>query len=90
MVREPLVDIRWAGSHFRDKWADWEGAHRQMLERYPEFETVPTGKARLEGQLAFAIAAQGRRKEALAQVGRTLRWNWRKPGGVLRCSWSPG
>jgi glycosyltransferase involved in cell wall biosynthesis len=83
VVREPLVDIRWAGSHFRDKWADWEGAHRQMLETFPEFETVPTGKARIEGQLAFAIAAQGRRKESLAHVRRTLRWNWKEPRAYL-------
>ena len=83
VVREPLVDIRWAGSHFRDKWADWEGAHRQMLATFPEFETVPTGKARLEGQLAFAIAAQGRRKEALEHVRTTLRWNWKEPRAYL-------
>jgi glycosyltransferase involved in cell wall biosynthesis len=83
VVREPLVDIRWAGSHFRDRWPDWEGAHRLMLDRYPEFETVPTGKARLEGQLAFAIAAQGRRKEAVEHVRSTLRWNWKEPRAYL-------
>ena len=83
VVREPLVDIRWAGSHFRDKWADWEGAHRQMLGDFPEFETVPTGKARLEGQLAFAIAAQGRRREALSHVRTTLKWNWKEPRAYL-------
>jgi glycosyltransferase involved in cell wall biosynthesis len=83
VVREPLVDIRWAGSHFRDRWPDWEGAHRLMLDRYPEFETVPTGKARLEGQLAFAIAAQGRRKEAVEHVRTTLRWNWKEPRAYL-------
>lgn len=83
VVREPLVDIRWAGSHFRDKWADWEGAHRFVLERFPEFDEVPSGKARLEGQLAFAIAAQGRRVEAIRHVGTTLKWNWREPRAYL-------
>lgn len=83
VVREPLVDIRWAGSHFRDKWADWEGAHRFVLDRFPEFDGVPTGKARLEGQLAFAIAAQGRRREAIRHVGTTLKWNWREPRAYL-------
>lgn len=83
VVREPLVDIRWAGSHFRDKWPDWEGAHRFVLDRFPEFDEVPSGKARLEGQLAFAIAAQGRRGEAVRHVGTTLRWNWREPRAYL-------
>ena len=90
VVREPLVDIRWAGSHFRDKWPDWEGAHRQMLAAYPEFAQVPTGKARIEGQLAFAIAAQGRRAEAVRHVATTLKWNWREPRAYLALAVASG
>lgn len=90
VVREPLVDIRWAGSHFRDKWGDWEGAHRYVLDRFPEFDEVPSGKARLEGQLAFAIAAQGRRREALQHVRTTLKWNWREPRAYLALAVASG
>lgn len=90
VVREPLVDIRWAGSHFRTKWPDWEGAHRFVLARFPEFDEVPTGKARIEGQLAFAIAAQGRRGEALRHVGTTLKWNWKEPRAYLALAVASG
>src|SRR4051794_16504523 len=63
---EPLLRMRWiVQSHFRDQWADWEAALAQVLERNPEFSGEPRGRARIEGQIAVAIAAQGRRHDAL-------------------------
>jgi hypothetical protein len=64
-----------------------------LLERYPEFSTSPRGIARVSGQVAFAQAAMGHRREALRWAGRALRRNPREPraylaagvaGGVLR------
>ena len=45
-----------------------------LLEQHPEFAVDRRGLARIEGQQAFALAALGRRREALAQARRdTLR-----------------
>jgi hypothetical protein len=77
---DPLLRMRWiVQSHFRDQWADWEAALAQVLERNPEFSGEPGGRARIEGQIAVAIAAQGRRHDALRQIRTTLGWSWREP-----------
>jgi glycosyltransferase involved in cell wall biosynthesis len=81
---EPLLRMRWiVQSHFRDQWPDWEAALQQVLERNPEFSSEPRGRARIEGQIAIAIAAQGRRADALRQVRTTLGWSWREPRAAL-------
>ena len=81
---EPLLQMRWiVQSHFRDKWPDWEAALGLVLDRNPEFAGQPAGRARIEGQRAFAIAAQGRRGDAVRQVRTTLGWSWREPRGYL-------
>jgi hypothetical protein len=81
---EPLLRMRWiVQSHFRDQWPDWEAALTQVLDRNPEFSGEPKGRARIEGQIAVAIAAQGRRKDALEQVRSTLGWSWREPRAYL-------
>ena len=81
---EPLLRMRWiAPSHFRDQWPDWEAALTQVLDRNPEFSGEPAGRARIEGQIAVAIAAQGRRADAVRQVRTTLGWSWREPRAYL-------
>jgi hypothetical protein len=44
-----------------------------MLERHPDIAQSPVGSARAYGQLAFADAALGRRREASRWAGRALR-----------------
>jgi hypothetical protein len=84
VVPEPLLVMRWiVRSHFREQWPDWEAALGQVLDRNPEFSDEPRGRARVEGQIAVAIAAQGRRKDALRQVARTLRSSWREPRAAI-------
>ncbi len=84
VATEPLVQVRWVvRSHFREQWPSWEAALRQVLDRNPEFSGVPRGRARVEGQIAVAIAAQGRRREAWRQVRTTLGWSWREPRALL-------
>ena len=81
---EPLIQVRWTvQSHFRDQWADWEAALTEVLDRNPEFAGEPRGRARVEGQIAVAIAAQGRRREAFERVRATLGWSWREPRAYI-------
>ncbi|MCU1498789.1 MAG: wfgD [Acidimicrobiales bacterium] len=84
VVVEPMVEMRWiVASHFRLNWPDWEAALGQVLERNPEFSSVPAGRARVEGQIAFAIAGQGRRREALSRSATAWRLSWREPRAYL-------
>jgi hypothetical protein len=46
-----------------------------LLDRYPEFRSVPAGEARVSGQIAFAYAAQGERKQAMRWAAHTVRRN---------------
>lgn len=81
---EPLLQMRWiVKSHFRDQWPDWEAALTQVLADNPDFDRVPAGRARVEGQIAVAVAAQGRRREALSHIARTLRSSWREPRAAV-------
>lgn len=81
---EPLLRVGWdVQSHFRDQWPAWEAALSQVLDRNPEFASEPRGRARVEGQVAVAIAAQGRRSEALEHIRATLGWSWREPRAYL-------
>lgn len=84
LVREPLFRVRWqVRSHFRDNWDVMERALRYVLEEFPEFRDDGPGLARIQGQRAFATAAQGRRGEALKLIGETVRANWRELRAVL-------
>ena len=88
---EPLLRMRWiVQSHFRDQWPDWEAALTQVLDRNPEFSSEPKGRARIEGQIAIAIAAQGRRRKALRHVRTTLGWSKTEPRAVLALAVAAG
>jgi hypothetical protein len=49
-----------------------------LLDRYPEFRTVPAGYARIAGQVAFASAASGDRRKAVSWIWKTVRANPRE------------
>ena len=49
-----------------------------MLEKHPEIARDRRGAARIHGQQAFALAAQGQRREAWAQWRTTVRENPRE------------
>jgi len=84
VVPEPLLQVRWiVRSHFRDQWAEWEGALSQILRDNPDFDRERRGRARIEGQIAVAIAAQGRRVDALRQIRTTLASSWREPRALI-------
>jgi len=84
VVPDALVQVRWiVQSHFRQQWPQWEAALAAVVDRNPEFASEPAGRARIEGQRAVAIAAQGRRDDAVRQIRSTLGWSWREPRAYL-------
>lgn len=84
LVDEVMADIHWdGGSYFFDHWAMIAQSLTLLLERYPEFATSPTGRARIEGQIAFAHAATGEYSQARAWLRRGWRDNHREPRLVL-------
>jgi glycosyltransferase involved in cell wall biosynthesis len=50
-----------------------------LLDRYPEFRTVPRGYARTAGRIAFAAAATGDRTTAWKWVRQAIRASAREP-----------
>jgi glycosyltransferase involved in cell wall biosynthesis len=90
-VPEPLVTISWnRSSYFAEQWGTIARALRYLLDHYPEFRTVPRGLARIQGQVAFALAASGRRREALAWARRSLVSSPIEPRGYLAVAVAAG
>jgi glycosyltransferase involved in cell wall biosynthesis len=83
-VRRPVTTVRWSGqSYFSGRWETMADGLSWLLSAYPEFESQPSGSARVRGQVAFARAASGSRAEALRWAGSALRRNRREPRAVL-------
>ncbi len=83
-VPEVLVDVLWhQRSYFASRWETIETALTWLLERYPEFDAVPAGKARVLGQIAFAQAARGHRTGAVRTAARTAVLNPREGRAYL-------
>jgi glycosyltransferase involved in cell wall biosynthesis len=90
-VAEVGVDVLWSKqSYFTARWAMIVTALEWLLERYPEFEEVPAGAARIQGQIAFANAAQGRRHQAWRWARSTLRHNPTEPRAYLALTVASG
>ena len=72
-VQEPLVVVNWNRTSFFDgKWQGIADGLTYLLGKHPEFADSPEGAARIEGQIAFAWAALGRRTEARTWASRTI------------------
>lgn len=79
-VPEPYARIHWnRPSFYAGKWRAMVDGLSYILERFPEFHSAPRGRARVEGQIAFANAALGRRREALRWAALALRHNPKQP-----------
>jgi len=84
MISAPLVRINWhRGSFFQSRWATIVDSLTYLLAKHPEFERSPQGRGRILGQIAFAQAAQGKRRQARQTAGRCLRSNWLEPRAYL-------
>ncbi|MEV1286811.1 glycosyltransferase family 2 protein [Micromonospora sp. NPDC049679] len=83
-LRTPYVLVRWhKRSYFAQRWDTIASALQWLLQRYPEFAGEPRGEARVAGQIAFAQAASGNRRNAVRWAGRTLVRNPREPRAYL-------
>jgi len=70
----PYVSVRWGRtSYFTTRWQTIVDAQRYMLAKHPEFGQHRKAEARLRGQIAFALAALGHRRDAVGEIGRVLR-----------------
>jgi hypothetical protein len=75
-VRQPLVDVFWhQQSFFSQRWQTIADGIEYLLGKHPELAADPRGRARLEGQAAFAHAALAHRAAAWRASFRALRGN---------------
>lgn len=75
-VEQPLVDVYWhEQSFFAERWQAIADALSYLLRKHPELNADSRGLARIQGQIAFAQAALGRRSAACQTSWRALRHN---------------
>lgn len=90
-VRQPLVRVRWGSqSYFTRRWETMAAGLTWLLEQYPDFDLVPRGSARLHGQVAFAHAALGHRREAVRWARAALRRHHHEPRALLALAVTAG
>jgi len=75
-VQQPLAEVFWhEQSFFAERWQTIADALRYMLGKHPELQADALGRARIEGQIAFAEAALAHRGDAFRSSWRALRGN---------------
>ena len=88
---EPLVLVRWGSSSlFVSEWQSRIVAAEWILEQHPDVRSSAVGHARLLGQIAFAHAALGHSRAAMASAVRASRLHWREPRGYLAMAVAAG
>ncbi|MGI9608642.1 MAG: glycosyltransferase family 2 protein [Acidimicrobiales bacterium] len=84
LVPEALVMVRWhTASFYAERWQMRIDGLQYLLDAYPEFDTDPVGRARITGQMAFAAASLGDRRQALRRIASTIRNNPREGRSFL-------
>ncbi|MBK6870887.1 MAG: glycosyltransferase family 2 protein [Kineosporiaceae bacterium] len=79
-VPRPLVRVHWHGSsYYFSKWQMIHDSLDVLLDKHPQFASIPRGEARIRGQQAIALAAMGRRREALSTAFDTVRLHRGEP-----------
>lgn len=80
-VDEPLVRVLWGrSSHFSRRWDTKIDSSVWMLQNHDDVAEHRSGASRLMGQIAFAHASSGHRREAWSWAARSVRGNpmqWR-------------
>ncbi len=75
-VSRPLIDVFWhQQSYFAQHWQTIADSNEYLLDKHPELAADPRGRARIEGQVAFAHAALAHRAAAWRASFRALRGN---------------
>ena len=83
-VPRPLVKVHWHGSsYYFNRWQTIHDSLEHLLAKHPEFAQSSRGTARIRGQQAVALAAMGRRREALAGARATLKASPVEPRGWI-------
>jgi glycosyltransferase involved in cell wall biosynthesis len=84
-IPEPGVRVLWhtGRQQMYGRWPLVAQALPWLLDHYPEFNTVPVGYARIAGQVAFAHAACGERRQAWRWAGRAIRASVKEPRAYL-------
>jgi glycosyltransferase involved in cell wall biosynthesis len=83
-VKKPLVLVYWhAASYFDSRWATVIDDLSYLIAKHPELRTDRKGMARIYGQLAFAHAALGHKREALKFVANCFALNRLESRGYL-------
>jgi len=78
------VQVLWSkGSYFSGKWSTIREALTWLLDEYPEFSSVPSGRARVLGQIAFATASEGQRKRGAEAAWHAIRTRPAEPRSYL-------
>ena len=84
VVNEPLVRVLWKGqSYYFGQWASYAEALQYLLQKHPDFATIPAALGRIEAQVAFALAASGDGRGARAWARKALRHNPKQVKAVL-------
>lgn len=84
VVPAVLASVLWhSGSFFSRRWEAMIDGLGYLLAKHPEIAADRRGLAWIQGQRAFAMAAAGRRGEAVATALTSLRSNPREPRGPL-------
>ena len=90
-AQQPLVDVFWhEQSYFAERWQTIADALRFLLNKFPELNADPIGRARIEGQIAFAEAARARRLAACRSSLHALRGNPRERRAYLALAVAAG
>jgi glycosyltransferase involved in cell wall biosynthesis len=72
-VPEPLVVVHWhQSSFFAERWRTIIAALTYLVDKHRELRQEPAGLARIYGQIAFAHAALGERRQARRWARRAL------------------
>ncbi len=90
-VQQPLADIYWhPQSYFAERWATVASALEYLLGKHQVLAADPAGRARIQGQIAFAQAALARRSAALRTGSQALRGNPRERRAYLAMAVAAG
>jgi glycosyltransferase involved in cell wall biosynthesis len=91
VVRDAVVHVLWhTASFFVENWQTRIDALTYLLDLYPEFDGDPLGKARIEGQIAFAHAAMGNRRDARRWARQCLKHKPTERRAILAIAVSTG
>lgn len=84
IVPRPLVRVLWGRtSFFNRRWRTIAEALQYLVGKHAVLREDPRGLARIYGQIAFAYAALGERRQARSWASRALRLSWRERRGYL-------